>query len=190
MRSPLGRSLRQIRCQADHRLGSSRMGNTGAVPRVYILIVHIASRRQRGLHDVEGAGTMRKQWGRRCWNSMETSRQRALVQTGTKKKWNGVKRNKLDKDWFFGFSKNAQIMTGPVLTSPRACHLQPDCGCDQSFSKTRYVFIYLLVLLCCVIQIAQVRIISLLVCIPHDSLKSHSCPHNNAATTTLHTIYQ
>ena len=58
------------------------MGNTGAVPRVYILIVHIASRRQHSIHDVEGTGTRWKQQGRRCWNSTETVRWKVLEQCG------------------------------------------------------------------------------------------------------------
>ena len=52
------------------------MGNTGAVPRVYILTVHIASRRQCSIHDAEGAGKVWKQQGRRCWKGVETTRQK------------------------------------------------------------------------------------------------------------------
>ena len=53
------------------------MENTGAVPRVYILIVHIALRRQCGIHNVEGSGTRQN---RRCWNSMETATRKVLEQ--------------------------------------------------------------------------------------------------------------
>ena len=43
--------MRAIREQRQARLGSSRMGNTGAVPRVLYTMVCIASRRQRGVHE-------------------------------------------------------------------------------------------------------------------------------------------
>ena len=48
-----------------------------------------------------------------------------------------------DQNQFFWLSKNGQTVTGPVLTSARGCHMEPNHSCDWFFSKTGRFLLFL-----------------------------------------------